>query len=453
MITPPNLSLLFIMLCFWAVFFVVSSQIVKPLGRVLDEREALSRGARQRLDGGAQRPAGGHGTQREGARRGERRGDPGAGVHASRRRGDPPRPSGCRQGALAADACPPGPGPGSGQRRGAGPGCAPTPSNWPGSWPVVSWEGGCAREESRRMLAACACGGLSLLGLMAAAARLCIRRRGRARDRLGPPAARSGRSSTSCSSSASWAGSCASRWGSSSRAAGRPSPTSSPRPTRQREEAERLQARDGEPGSRRCETEIVDPARAPAAARASARRQALRAAGRGRGGSAAGPARPGGGAARRGGPHPARPRGGRDRGRAWPASCCARELSPADRDRIFRAPWSGCSETGGRGMSRRIARPYAAALFEVLEKQGTPVLRQAEGRARRGGRGAAPGPRLPASLRGSLRAPAEQAASSSPRSRKAARPAPRDDRACSLRHDRARAAAVPAGGGGRASAP
>lgn len=50
MITPPNLSLLFIMLCFWAVFFVVSSQIVKPLGRVLDEREALLRGAHQRLD-------------------------------------------------------------------------------------------------------------------------------------------------------------------------------------------------------------------------------------------------------------------------------------------------------------------------------------------------------------------------------------------------------------------
>jgi F0F1-type ATP synthase membrane subunit b/b' len=49
-ITPPDLSLIFIMLCFWAVFFVVSSQIVKPLGRVLDEREALSRGARQRLE-------------------------------------------------------------------------------------------------------------------------------------------------------------------------------------------------------------------------------------------------------------------------------------------------------------------------------------------------------------------------------------------------------------------
>lgn len=50
MITPPDLSLIFIMLCFWAVFFVVSSQVVKPLGRVLDKRETLARGARQRLD-------------------------------------------------------------------------------------------------------------------------------------------------------------------------------------------------------------------------------------------------------------------------------------------------------------------------------------------------------------------------------------------------------------------
>jgi F-type H+-transporting ATPase subunit b len=49
-ITPPDLSLVFIMLCFWAVFFVVSSQIVKPLGRVLDEREALAHSARQRLE-------------------------------------------------------------------------------------------------------------------------------------------------------------------------------------------------------------------------------------------------------------------------------------------------------------------------------------------------------------------------------------------------------------------
>lgn len=30
-------------------------------------------------------------------------------------------------------------------------------------------------------------------------------------------------------------------------------------------------------------------------------------------------------------------------------------------------------------MSRRVARPYAAALFKVLERQGVPVLRQVEG--------------------------------------------------------------------------
>jgi F-type H+-transporting ATPase subunit delta len=30
-------------------------------------------------------------------------------------------------------------------------------------------------------------------------------------------------------------------------------------------------------------------------------------------------------------------------------------------------------------VSRRIARPYAAALFKVLERQGTPVLRDVEG--------------------------------------------------------------------------
>lgn len=54
MITPPDLSLVFIMLCFWAVFFVVSSQIVTPLGRILDERENLSRAAGQRLDGARQ---------------------------------------------------------------------------------------------------------------------------------------------------------------------------------------------------------------------------------------------------------------------------------------------------------------------------------------------------------------------------------------------------------------
>ncbi|HPC82409.1 MAG TPA: ATP synthase F0 subunit B [Thermoanaerobaculaceae bacterium] len=50
MITPPDLSLLFIMLCFWAVFFVVSTQLVRPLLRILDQREQQVRGARQDLE-------------------------------------------------------------------------------------------------------------------------------------------------------------------------------------------------------------------------------------------------------------------------------------------------------------------------------------------------------------------------------------------------------------------
>jgi len=49
-ITPPDLSLLFIMLCFWAVFFVVSTQLVRPLLRILDQREQQVRGARQDLE-------------------------------------------------------------------------------------------------------------------------------------------------------------------------------------------------------------------------------------------------------------------------------------------------------------------------------------------------------------------------------------------------------------------
>lgn len=51
MITPPDFSVFFIMLCFWAVFFVVSSQIVKPLLSILDAREQETEGARTRLEG------------------------------------------------------------------------------------------------------------------------------------------------------------------------------------------------------------------------------------------------------------------------------------------------------------------------------------------------------------------------------------------------------------------
>jgi F-type H+-transporting ATPase subunit b len=42
----PNLSLLLIMACFWAVFVLVSTQLVRPLGALLDERERRVREAR-----------------------------------------------------------------------------------------------------------------------------------------------------------------------------------------------------------------------------------------------------------------------------------------------------------------------------------------------------------------------------------------------------------------------
>lgn len=38
MITAPNLSLLLIMACFWLVYWLIAAQLVRPLGRVLDER-------------------------------------------------------------------------------------------------------------------------------------------------------------------------------------------------------------------------------------------------------------------------------------------------------------------------------------------------------------------------------------------------------------------------------
>ena len=47
MFAPPNYSLFLVMACFWLVYLLVSTQLVKPLGRVLDEREARIRaGAR-----------------------------------------------------------------------------------------------------------------------------------------------------------------------------------------------------------------------------------------------------------------------------------------------------------------------------------------------------------------------------------------------------------------------
>ena len=57
MITAPNLSLLLIMACFWLVYLLVSTQFVKPLGAIMDRREAEARtardaaaSARERLD-------------------------------------------------------------------------------------------------------------------------------------------------------------------------------------------------------------------------------------------------------------------------------------------------------------------------------------------------------------------------------------------------------------------
>jgi F-type H+-transporting ATPase subunit b len=42
----PNYSLLLIMACFWLVFLLVSTQLVKPLGRLLEEREGRITAAR-----------------------------------------------------------------------------------------------------------------------------------------------------------------------------------------------------------------------------------------------------------------------------------------------------------------------------------------------------------------------------------------------------------------------
>jgi F0F1-type ATP synthase membrane subunit b/b' len=49
-ISPPNLSLLLIMACFWLVYFLVSSQFLKPVGALLDQRESQVRSARETFD-------------------------------------------------------------------------------------------------------------------------------------------------------------------------------------------------------------------------------------------------------------------------------------------------------------------------------------------------------------------------------------------------------------------
>ena len=50
MLAPPNLSLFLIMACFWLVFLLVSSQLVKPLGAVLDERERRVKSSQEGFD-------------------------------------------------------------------------------------------------------------------------------------------------------------------------------------------------------------------------------------------------------------------------------------------------------------------------------------------------------------------------------------------------------------------
>lgn len=51
MLAPPDLSLLLIMVCFWAVYWLVSSQLVRPLGALLDERARRAEEARRVLTG------------------------------------------------------------------------------------------------------------------------------------------------------------------------------------------------------------------------------------------------------------------------------------------------------------------------------------------------------------------------------------------------------------------
>lgn len=49
MTITPNLSLLLIMACFWLVFILVSTQLVKPLGALLEERQRIVRGGADTL--------------------------------------------------------------------------------------------------------------------------------------------------------------------------------------------------------------------------------------------------------------------------------------------------------------------------------------------------------------------------------------------------------------------
>jgi len=43
--TPPNLSMLFIMVCFWVAYWLVKRYLIGPVGRVVDERTRRVDGA------------------------------------------------------------------------------------------------------------------------------------------------------------------------------------------------------------------------------------------------------------------------------------------------------------------------------------------------------------------------------------------------------------------------
>lgn len=50
MVSPPNLSLLLIMACFWLIYFIVKGQFIDPLGKLLDERERRRRDAAAEIE-------------------------------------------------------------------------------------------------------------------------------------------------------------------------------------------------------------------------------------------------------------------------------------------------------------------------------------------------------------------------------------------------------------------
>jgi F-type H+-transporting ATPase subunit b len=45
--TPPNLSLIFIMVCFWVTLWIVYRFLIRPVGRVIAERQRRTDGAQR----------------------------------------------------------------------------------------------------------------------------------------------------------------------------------------------------------------------------------------------------------------------------------------------------------------------------------------------------------------------------------------------------------------------